>query len=234
MKKKELEKLIKEEVKKALQKEQFEDHLFGDELGLPNKKNPEQNTPKEKRLSQALENHYSGEMWELSTWIPTLDKLNKQGKYKNVLRVPSKYKKAYRMIFDIDLKDLTKILGYEPTDIEPGEVYHEKKVMIEPFRKGQLQESWTVDFDTIERIIQDWWSETENGNFFVILVADVKKNNFLLNPDITKPWSRYYDFQREIVSVGPVTCEEIIYLQAENEEYGINDIENFQKVKRLM
>lgn len=204
-----------EYITKQTIKEDFGKELFGQQLNRP-KKNPEPNTEPEDDLANDLSNHYGGDMSDLSPWIPQLVKLNKVGKYKNVLRVPSKYKYAYRVMGNIRLSTLTKMLGYEPTDFEPEEVYHEDNAKYSLF-DYQTHSSWTVDFDVIKKIFDDW-SLISHGiiskeqEFFVILRAPVNSNTFLLNPDVTGFLSKHFDYQREIISVGNVRCDKIWYV----------------------
>ena len=119
---------------------------------------------------------------------------------------------------NVPVASLTKMIGYEPTDFEPEEVYYEDNINYIALPDIN-HSSWTVDFNAIEEMLEDWYSLSSNSyktmkqqQFFVILSADVASNNFLMNPDVTSFLSKHYDYQREIISVGNVKCNRIWYV----------------------
>lgn len=211
---KSLEVLIKECVKQVLSEQDFGEYLFGQELGLPNKENPERNSPEENKLKNDLVAHYGGGMSSLNKWIPKLTALNRKGMYKHILQVPKKYKYAYRQLSNVSTEQLTKILGYEPTDVEPNQVYYEDGVFLNPNRSPH--QSWTVDFDIFKEMVfsdHNVGGKHKKDHYFVIVGAKVADNEFLLNPDATELFSGQYSYQKEIISVGPVTCDKIWFIR---------------------
>lgn len=222
-----LHQLIHECVKQSLaeQNADFGKELFGQELGRP-KKDPELNTPEENKLKRDVESHYQGEMEELAPWIPQLVQLHDAGKYKNVLQVPAKYKYAYRVMSSIQLNELAQMLPngeesdklYE-TSFEPGKLYSYDGANY--MESAKTHSSWTVDFEAIKKIYDDWGGfGGGNGTFIVFLRAPIKSNKFILNPDVTAFMSKHFDYQREILSVGDVKCDKMWYALNEGSHYG--------------
>ena len=119
----ELKRLIREEVVKATKDGPYGSYLFGQSRKLPNEKKQEIDTSKEKELNHDLWSQYHGRMDDLSKWIPLLDKLEKEGKYKDILTVPCKYQHAYRMMSEVSLSHLTNILGQESAGYKTREIY---------------------------------------------------------------------------------------------------------------
>lgn len=218
----------------------FGNELFGQELGRPNK-NPEPNTPKEEDLKKDLKWHYNGSMDELNQWIPQLVQLRNQGKYKNVLQVPAKYKYAYRAMSDIKIDTLANMLPGEDgealyeTSLVPGKVYSSDGAnYIDDGGNFKQHSSWTVDFDVIKAIHKDWGAIGWGDDFFVVLRAPVKSNNFIMNPDVTKFLSGKYDYQREVISVGNITCDKIWYVsQEKSSDYKSKSHQQAQYIDRI-
>jgi len=204
----------------------FGKELFGQELGRP-KKDPETNTKDENELKRDVQRHYQGSMEDLSPWIPELVRLRDAGKYKNVLQVPSKYKYAYRAMGDIELGQLGQMMPdsessdrlYE-TSFEPNKLYSVAGANY--MESGKPHSSWTVEFEAIKKIYEDWggFGFGQRTSFIVFLRAPIKTNNFILNPDVTGFLSKQYDYQREILSIGDVSCDKMWYAQNEGSHYG--------------
>ncbi len=212
--KKSITEIFKEETSSS---DIFGKYLFGSDRGLPTRKNPEIDKPNEHDFKTDLNHHYRGSMEKLNSWIPIIDKLERDGKYTDFLTVPSKYKYAYRIMGDISLPTLTKILGYEPTSYKAGEIYEEKKNIRFTVDK-RFHYSWTVDPEVFLDIIDDWGTvSNDNNNSFVIIVrAPIKSNRFLLNPEETEEYSQDYSYQKEIISVGDIKCDHIWYMPLHN------------------
>ena len=195
----------------------FGKYLFGADRGLPTKKAAEADKEKEIDFKSDLEGHYFGSMEDLDPWISVIDKLEKSGKYTDFLSVPSKYKYAYRVMNDISLGTLTKMLGYKPTQYKKGEIYEEKKNINFTIDK-RFHYSWTIDPRVFEKILKDWGNITvDNKGFSIILRAPINASNrFLLNPNKTQQYSGQYNYQREIISVGNIKCDHVWYMPLHN------------------
>lgn len=210
---KELKILIKEEVAKATKDGPFGAYLFGQQRGLPSARNPEKNTEEEIDFEAALRNHYYNEMEDLDQWLDLMVKLNNQGKYKDILRVPSKYKYAWRTMTNISHDTLMSWLGYDPDQMESGEIY-EENIGGTYTPKGNIKHSsWTVDPDVFENMLEDWGRFTRGSKgYLVFLRAPIKGNTFLLNPEETGFAAEQYAYQEEVISVGPVKFDHIWYV----------------------
>lgn len=195
-----------------------DDPRFGKYLLGQVRKKPEKDTETEKDFQMDLYMHYHGSPSDLNPWISTLDKLERQGKYKDVLKVPSKYKYAYRVMGNVSLKDLTKILGYEPTGYEPDQIY-EEDVAGGTFYPKDFRDhySWTVDYNVFKEIQKDWGNlsflhANKKLEFLVFLRAPIEGNRFLLNPEETKNVAKEYQYQKEVISIGQVKCDHVWYI----------------------
>jgi hypothetical protein len=223
----ELKRLIREEVVKATQGGQFGSYLFGRSRDLPNKKKPEINTKEEEQLRIDLCYQYLGDQERLTKWVPIIDKLEKEGKYTDILSVPAKYKYAYRIMSNLSLSEITKILGYEPTKYVAGQIYEETKGLFEPF-PGRIHHSWTVRSDAFKDILDDWGkflSRSKLHTFVVIFRAPISENRFLLNPDNTEFLSKSYAYQDEVISVGEVACDHVWYIPMSNKKGTVRGLE---------
>lgn len=198
----------------------FGKYLFGASRKKPNERNPERNTPAETDLELDLMAHYTSLPSGLKKWIGTLDKLEKSGKYTDVLTVPDKYKYAYRVMSNVSLEDLTKILGYEPTSYEAGQIYEEDVAggTFSPRSPEEKHSSWTVNVNMFKLMQKETYTlskkDYEKDEFLVFLRAPIRDmgNRFLLNPDETKYIARKYSFEEEVLSVGTITCDHVWYM----------------------
>lgn len=217
-----------------------DDPRFGKYLLGQARNKPEEDTETEEALARDLENHYHGEMLDLNYWIPTLDKLESEGQYKDVLKVPSKYKYAYRVMGNVSMKDLIKILGYEPTGYKTDEIYEEDVAGGTFYPQSDREHySWTVDYTVFKEMQKDWgglspFRTNEKKQFLVFLRAPIKGNRFLLNPEETKNIAKRYQYQKEIISIGPVKCDHIWYIPiAQNSDFN-SDIKIKAKEEEAM
>lgn len=209
------------------------DDVFGQWL-LPNKRNDlpdeaksETDTPDEVNFALTLGDHYSGEMDNFSKWIPTISSLEKQGKYSAVLSVPDKYKHAYRSM-GLDLRQLESLIGKSITpetekngSVNSGIMQLKGKAGLgrTSSTSGQRTHySWTVNPEVFSKIKQDWGSLAPGKDYTVFLRAPIAGNTFLLNPDIASELgiAKNWAYQEEIISVGPVTCDKIIWYKNHN------------------
>lgn len=203
----------------------FGKYLFGQMRKKPNPRNPEQDTKPEIDLKYDLINHYNGEPQDLEPWIDIIDKLEREGEYTDVLKVPSKYKYAYRVMGNVALQTLRDILGYEPTDYEAGVIYEEDIAGGTFSPREREHYSWTVDYNAFKEMQYDWGNlsafQYQKNEFLVFLRAPIKGNGnrFLLNPDETKPIAGKYAYQKEIISVGSVKCDHIWYIPQKSDIY---------------
>lgn len=213
--------IIKEAVKTALDKP-FGKYLFGKERNKPTVQKKEPNTEEEKELAKDLFDHFHGDVEQLNPWISKLDRLEREGLYKDVLSVPSKYKYAYRVMVDIPLNTLTAILGYEPTDYEPNEVYEETEGGVFAPRSIREHYSWTVNHKTFAEMEKDWGGllHRASNTFIVFLRAPIASNRFLLNPKETASIAQEYAYQNEVISVGEVQCDHVWYMFAKPADPG--------------
>ena len=215
--------------------EDFENFLFGDELGLPHHKKKERNTYDEDELSSDLTNHFHGEMQELNKWIPTLKKLEQMGTYSYFLTVPEKYKFAYRAMSikkNIDKFIKTNEISYE-------ELEHQKPVKITKkfkFINQHTHSSWTVDKNALRKINEDWDGISRRiDDYFIILAAKIRSNNnhFILNPDKTSVWAQEYTYQKEIIAVSKhIECDSAWLIKIGTDK-GLNDYDAEKEAKHI-
>lgn len=235
-----------EEVLSFLVKEdaepEFGKYLFGQERGLPTKKNPEKNTPKENELGYAITNHYNGEMEELVPWIQRMAELEDDGLYLDILGVPKKYRYAYRVLYDLRYEDLYDILGGEPEDATPGKMVHSPEGgTFYATASGDEREhfSWTVRPEAFKDILNDWGRYTNPlstgmKKYIVFLRAKIHSdgNRFLFNPDnpTLRKKAGQFAYQDEIISVGDVRCDSVWYADAS--KY-LKSSDKFEKAKEF-
>lgn len=212
--------IIKEEVVRATKDGTFGSYLFGQQRNLPSSKNPEPNTDDEQDLFDDLMSHYEGGKEHLEKWLDYIISLNKQGKYQDILKVPAEYKYAYRTMSNVDYDTLVTWLGHDPEDMKSGKVYREViSGIIQPQTTKHM--SWTVNPSAFKAMIKDWDGLSyDSSGYLVFLRAPIEGNTFLLNPNQTKAVSGHYHKQKEVISVGPVTFDNIwfVSLHSENEQ----------------
>ncbi len=193
----------------------FGEYLFGQDRGKPSRKNPEEDTLDEDELQDDLMQHYHGEMGQLTKWIDQLVDLEKQGFYTDVLSPPAGAQHAYRMMNNVKLENMAKILGYMPEGYEAGQMYEVSAGTFTPL-PGRDHYSWTTDFGTFRKILKDWGRFTSYNlrgvEFLVFLRAPIAENSFLMNPRETKKLAGEYAYQSEVISVGPITCDHVWYV----------------------
>ena len=193
----------------------FGEYLFGQDRGKPSRKNPEEDTLDEDELQDDLESHYHGEMGQLTKWIDQLVNLEGQGLYTDVLSPPAGAQHAYRMMNNVKLENMAKILGYMPEGYEAGQMYEVSAGTFTPL-PGRDHYSWTTDCGSFRKILKDWGRFTSYNlrgvEFLVFLRAPIAENSFLMNPKETKKLAGEYAYQSEVISVGPITCDHVWYV----------------------
>ena len=140
-------------------------------------------------------------------------KAKKTKEYAPLLEVPSKYKRAYRMMINIKKAELARLL--------PGDVKIDKRGVLEggmykPL-KGTTSSSWCVDvraFADPENIDAIGLNE-HNGHYALLLETDLDshRKQFLFNPD-TLPFALKtgrFGREREIVSIGNLPLLRMVY-----------------------
>lgn len=198
--------------------------LFGQDRAKPDPTTPEMDTPEEEELKTSIEHHHFGEMDDLAKKAPGLLALKQQGEYQDVLVPPNGY--AVRFLFNLDAKTLTQMTGQTQlhTDMAesvPGGVFTPK---------GRIHASWSL-FTDKNKLLE--LSENLNlmgikqGTFAALCVCKVENNadKFIFNPDeIAKipGLQTFGDSEREIISVGVIKCERIIYMSYTQENFGDN------------
>jgi len=194
--------------------------IFGQYLAATYRKDTptpkEKETPKEEDFIADLNAHYVGMMDSLNKWIALIDSLKKKGKYTQFLKVPDKYKKAYRFM-TVSQSTLETILGRSltPEELRSEGVYHSSKGGVMPGRFGKRSHfSWTVDINVFPKIQKDWdglGMPFADKVWFIVMEAPIKGNDFLLNPDILAKTDipEAYGYQREVISVGDVKLSRV-------------------------
>lgn len=190
----------------------FGDILFGDARNLP-----EKDIQPEKNLSRGLADHYSGE--KSHSAIDTLDKLEKQGLYTDILSVPKEYQYAYRVLTNLSAREVNKFIGGSIEDILNVERREVQEISgnftYEPQSKNHS--SWTASIDGLRYI--STWTNAHMDTYIVILKAPIHSggNRFIMNPDVTPELefvSGEYEWEKEVISIGNVSCSKLWYMRS--------------------
>jgi hypothetical protein len=206
------------------------DDIFGEYIfGLRRKDYParnERDTKEEYKLGSALQSHYSGNVYNsnLSSFIPEIFKLIKKGKYLNFLKPDDKYKTAYRLIAEMNLDEAKKIFNIDFYELLKNKKAYgsiRKKFVYTPLEKHNGLSSWTVELEekTFVSVLENinLMFEDDHPNVFLMLCADIKNNNFILNPDQIQEKTDLTKFDElEILSYGNVTVNKISYFITDN------------------
>lgn len=158
-------------------------------------------------LVWAIRAHYEEDYDALIGMAGKLDAWRENPAYAKDLRVPSKYKFAYRLMYNLSSTTLRKLSGADaqvgklPAKL-PGGTYV-------PLSKRTVS-SWTVDTDKLNpKASGRLWHllsvvDLEPNTYIALVEAKVSKR-FYLNPDtIPKAVGRNEDMSSEIISVGSV------------------------------
>lgn len=220
-----LEAYLKSYVGQLLSEEgPYGDFLFGQDRAKPNATTPEKDTPEEEELKSSVKDHHFGSMDDLAMRAPGLLALKKKGEYLDVLAPPNGY--AVRFLFNIDAKTLSQMTG--ETLLHTDEAESVSGGVFIP--KGRPHASWSL-FTDKSKLLE--LSNNLNlmgineGTFMVLCICKIEdnKDKFIFNPDeITKipDLQRFGDTEREVVSVGRIRCERIIYMSYTDENFGDN------------
>jgi hypothetical protein len=209
------------------------DDIFGQYLfapsrnDIPDEASHEQNTPPEVQVRKALQNHIGGnDTSQIGKWFNTLYDLVQQGKYTKLLKVPSSFKYAYRLITVDDttlmsmlprIKDISQLHNIEKdkVHVQVGGIYNHKSET-----SNSPVSSWTVEHNAIADMIDGEFSfgmkqmNKSKYNYTVLFVAPVQGNKFLINPSpeyyaaIDTMW---FADEQEILGYGPIKLSKILY-----------------------
>jgi hypothetical protein len=185
---------------------------------------PERNTADENAAWEAFQRHYfGGRDAALVKELPKLLRAQAAGKHAEILRVPKRYKYAYRMMSDLPV-DLMKsnfnISVSGRRGIVRGGTYTNKRNIVS---------SWTVDLAALPKLLEDFGGKMYRRNkdsYHILVVADLERsrNSFFMNPDKYSDTPRLagqFSYQREIISHKPVKMLKTVF--CDKDEFGGND-----------
>ena len=191
--------------------------LFGAYLGGEQRKDVptpnEKDTRPEKSFIYALSSYIDGEdsdsIEEFTTRLKTLLAQNKYSKYLKPVGTT-----AFRILFNIDLKNTSKMLGYKPEFLlRNDDLIFDGIGGISVFKDVT---SWTTAITPgLITNISAMQGDIEPGKCFVILVAPIEGNNFVLNWKTlsTAPFLPGYvqsnlSIEKDVLGIGPIHYEE--------------------------
>jgi len=193
-------------IKSALSEDLGQADVYGDYLFGEDRPDVfEKDTHSEKTLLKKFKESFRTNSFPLSQDdIDSLDMLRRSGKYNDMLDVPMRYKKAWRLI-GINSKEHPELsLGAEETHIAS-----DNTSLTLPLTSFSGTVAWTVDPRAIERMITDFsWS---GHDVLVIFSCDLssQRNKFMLNPDKFDSINPEYAYQKEIWQIDDVVTSKI-------------------------
>jgi hypothetical protein len=219
------------------EQEAAQDDIYGQWLlpqgrkDVPKKAKDEPNTPAEDKLLNILNDYLNGPKvgaGALSRVAPKLLDLLAQGKYTSVLAPPSDAKFAYR-VMTLKTKELEVLLGRKLSgkELDPElsqKGFRSKGGTYTP--RGTNVSSWSVSPKAFSKMYDSGF-EVPEKQWVVFLKAPVSGNDFLLNPNVWYDASidgAYYKQEREIIGVGPIQLDSIVYV---NNKYEYEDKDGY-------
>lgn len=199
---------------------------------------PERDTPQEEAAWEAFQKHYfGGKDEDLNRVVDEILAARDSGWYGGYLNVPTKYKRAYRVINDIPAAVAKKLIPSFPQDGRAsgwasGGTY-------KPLR-GRVN-SWTVSTQIFRRLLRDFGGEfyaRNPGAYHIVLVCDLNnhRKRFFMNPDRAYPTTPtlagQFSYQREIISVDSVNMMGAAFCR--HDEFGGDDEKILQKLIGLV
>lgn len=220
------EKRLRHIIRSTLKEEATEDDVYGKYLFGDERRLPEPDTEEELELSDKFHSAFDGFMNDLTfADVKQLIKLRDEGKYTDILEVPSYAKRAWRVI-EADLSQI-------PANLHPG-IDKNAAIKNRTFSEAQLftgnvtlplhryyVNSWTINRQSMEQLAGE---DLGTGNHRIIFSLDLpsQKDKFLLNPGNMQQVNPNYFWQAEIWQVAPVVCDKwsIVRKDAGAEELG--------------
>jgi hypothetical protein len=198
----------------------------------------EKDTPEEAELYQAFNDHYNNQEYTLGDSAPQLLDLVKQGKYtKHLAPPPGPY---YRIITDVEIPVLCKILGIDKKSVVYGKPTRTKGGVMTP--GGYLAgasgiHSWSTALDP-SWVEEDLYAFNSLANRLrkspagTIILKATGGKNFFANPDGMQNVTglgKYVARQDEVISYGPVKFSSAVYFAAKKidnlvSNYDINEL----------
>lgn len=177
----------------------------------------EDNTATEDEVIDALTTHVvDNSSTKFERYTELLLKLKKQGKYKPFLTpTPGR---AYRLLWNVSAEKAAEILRLPINEIEAdtGNAWYVSGGGVLKPVYAQVQ-SWSYSLSDV--VVDDLLDVSSRRGVGILLVADISKNNFILNWKnlATKAKSMgdaasYLKSEKEVVSVGPVKFIEAAYI----------------------
>ena len=194
---------IKSYVRFVLQEAQddiYGEYLFGEER-------PdvfEKDTPEEHEIAHSFESAFEGSMLDVDREdILRLLALRASGKYNDVLDVPQKFSRVWRVV-EIDSETNPQIALGTSTLNRPIAVSHKSFEM--PMWNNYPVVSWTIGTKATKELILD---EMSNKNTVVVFSCDLttQRDKFILNPSKMTKISDNYSWQAEVWQVQPVKVD---------------------------
>jgi len=187
----------------------------------------EKDTPEEAELYQAFKDHYNNADYTLGGSASQLLDLVKQGKYSKLLAPPPG--PYYRIISDVDIPVLCKILGIDKKSVVYDVVTRTKGGVMTP--GGGLAgttgiHSWTTALDPswVEEDLFSFSSlanRLRGGPAATVILKAAGGKNFFANPEGMKNVTGlgpYVERQDEVISYGPVKFSSAAYFAAKKLE----------------
>jgi hypothetical protein len=187
----------------------------------------EKDTPEEAELYQAFNDHYNNREYSLGDVAPQLLDLVKQGKYAKLLAPPPG--PYYRIISDVDITTLCKILGIDRKSVVYGKPTRTKGGVMTP--GGTMAgttgiHSWTTALDPSWvkedlHVSSSLASRLLGGPAAMIVLKASGGKNFFANPvgmQNVVGLGKYVERQDEVISYGPVKFSSAAYFAAKKIE----------------
>lgn len=181
--------------------------LFGDERGLD-----EPDTQSEKELSKKFSDYFSGETYAIrSNDVQRLKKLHDEGKYLDILQIPSYAKRAWRVI---EVKHATK--KYFDRLNPRGNTFNDPKLFEKQLNLPVWRHavnSWTISPNALRDLAVDILNEK---SYEVIFSVDLttQRDAFILNPTNLEKINPHYFWQAEIWQIKPIVCDKWVVVSA--------------------
>lgn len=169
-----------------------------------------------RRLFSTFRRHVSADGGKLD--LDAILSVSRMKSYRHLVIVPDEYEYAFRMLYEVPKKVLKNTIISE--DI--GDAGASGEITLSSSRFGIS--SWTVepgiyfldDVGFVDKSIADSIMEPSDG--YIVLAATRihrKKRIFWLNPDVIYAESGSdYEYQKEIISIGPISKTRLWYQRA--------------------
>lgn len=150
------------------------------------------------RVSAALRDFFEKQVYLPQDVVSEMLQLRGDPAYSGILVTPPGT--AYRLLYEVAPGDIARMTGLEPEG--------DSGVSDATYTDIHGASSWTMDPSQLTQISWDVTggdSVARMGEYYALLSADTGGGGFILNPDAFS--GHGYDYQREVLSVGPVAAK---------------------------